>query len=194
MADVFEIVKQHRDMIQYVDALQRANAEYLGFMPTCVLEREQENGRIFLSLLNNEPCGYIYAGAVGRDVACHQVCIQYDARRRKYGSMLVAALEEYASGARSIVLRCGFDLDANEFWHTHGYRVSKIVDGGVRRMRRINVWVKQIGTDLFGFDEIAAERGTTSATVWAKHKQTGLITQFHRGRSLSDYRARIIQG
>ena len=136
----FVIVQTHPHLLIYVDSLQKKNAENVSFYPKQVFEREAEKGRIFLGLLNGEPCGYIYVGAKGGDVKCHQVCIQYDARRRLYGAALVQALEDYADGSYSIMLRCGFDLDANQFWASLGYRCIDVQDGGIRRMRKINVW------------------------------------------------------
>lgn len=189
----FQIVKVHPDLILYVDALQKKNAEALSFYPKCVFEREQEAGRIFLGLLNGQPCGYIYVGAQGNDVKCHQVCIEYDARRKLYGAALVQAMEDYAAGAFTISLRCGFDLDANKFWREMGYNCVSIQDGGIRRMRKINVWRKSIRLELFQSDSIIEPAaGKVDASVWRKHKQTGIITQFARGKSLKDYRAKII--
>ena len=134
--DDFVIVKTHPNLLVYVDSLQKKNAEALSFYPKQVFEREAEKGRIFLGLLNGEPCGYIYVGAKGLDVKCHQVCIQYDARRRLYGAALVQALEDYAEKSYSITLRCGFDLEANQFWSSEGYRCVDVQDGGIRRMRK----------------------------------------------------------
>src|SRR6185369_10647928 len=104
-----------------------------------------------LGMLNGEPCGYLYVGAVGKDVKCHQVCIQYDARRRLYGAAIVAVMEHYANEGRaaSVTLRCGFDLDANTFWGSLGYQCVAHHIGGVRRMRTINVWRKQLAAELF---------------------------------------------
>lgn len=190
----FVVVKVHPRLLEYVDSLQRKNAEALSFYPKCVFEREAEKGRIFVGLLNGEPCGYIYAGAGGMDVKCHQVCIEYDARRRLYGATLVQALEDYAitSRASTITLRCGFDLDANSFWKSLGYRCVRVDDGGVRRMRKINVWSKQVGPMLFEIPSVEPAVGKTDATIWRKNKNTGLVTQFHRGKALSDYRARLV--
>jgi GNAT superfamily N-acetyltransferase len=188
----FQIVQTHPDLLLYVDSLQKKNAEALSFYPTQVFEREAEKGRLFLGLLNGEPCGYIYVGAKGGDVKCHQVCIQYDARRRLYGAAMVQALEDYAEGSFSITLRCGFDLEANSFWASLGYRCISVQDGGIRRMRKINVWRKQLIAELF--EDIAVEpaEGKADASVWRKNKQTGLVTQFVRGKAMKDYRAKII--
>jgi GNAT superfamily N-acetyltransferase len=190
----FQIVKTHPSLISYVDSLQKKNAESLSFYPRCVFEREAEKGRIFVGLLNGEPCGYLYVGAICNDIKCHQVCIEYDARRRLYGACLVQAMEDYATSgnAYTITLRCGFDLQANEFWKSLGYGCLRIEDGGVRRMRKINVWQKTLIDGLFTDEYIEPAKGKTSSSIWRKHKKTGIITGFARGKQLKDYRAMII--
>jgi GNAT superfamily N-acetyltransferase len=192
--DDFVIVKEHKDMLLYIDSLQKKNAEYLSFYPKQAFEREQKNGRLFLGLLNGEPCGYIYVGAGGGDVKCHQVCIQYDARRKLYGAMLVVALEDYAkqSHSDSITLRCGFDLEANNFWKEMGYNCIAVKNGGVRRMRKINVWRKYLKPQLFEPQWVEPVKGKVNSTLWRKHKDTGLITQFTRGEKLDQYRIMLI--
>jgi len=188
----FQIVKVHPNLITYVDSLQKKNAEALSFYPKCVFERESEKGRIFLGLLNGEPCGYLYIGALGGDVKCHQVCIQYDARRRLYGAALVQAMEDYAYGSYSITLRCGFDLDANKFWKEMGYDCISVQDGGIRRMRKINVWRKSLMVELFEDKIVEPAYGKVDASIWRKNKKTGLVTQFVRGKAMKDYRSMII--
>ena len=191
----FIVVKDHPQMLLYIDMLQKKNAEALSFYPKQVFEREKENGRLFLGLLNGQPAGYLYVGAAGGDVKCHQVCIEYDARRKLYGAMLATVMEQYAKDAysNSITLRCGFDLDANKFWSELGYNVIRIMDGGIRRMRKINVWRKYLRPQLFEDIYLEPAVGKTSATLWQKHKETGLITVFNRGNSLNEYRLKIIQ-
>lgn len=194
MSDDFVCVKVHPQMLAYVDALQKKNAEALSFYPKQVFEREMEKGRIFLGLLNGEPCGYLYAGAQSKDVKLHQVCIEYDARRRLYGAMLVAVMEQYADEgkASSITLRCGFDLDANQFWQSLGYQCIANQLGGVRRMRTINVWRKQLAPELFETIAIEPAVGKVDASIWRKNKQAGVVTQFVRGKAMRDYRAMLV--
>lgn len=188
----FSIVKAHPDLLLYVDHLQKKNAEALSFYPKCVFERESEKGRIFLGILNGQPAGYLYVGAHGNDVKCHQVCIEYDARKRLYGAALVQAMEDYAHGSYSITLRCGFDLDANSFWAAMGYNCIAVQDGGIRRMRKINVWRKSLAVELFQDLTVEPATGKADASIWRKNKQTGLVTQFVRGKQMRDYRARIL--
>lgn len=190
--DGFCIVKTHPQLVPYVDSLQKKNAEALSFYPTATFTREAEKGRLFLGLLNGEPSGYLYVGALGMDVKCHQVCIQYDARRKLYGATLVQAMEDYASGAHTITLRCGFDLDANLFWKELGYSCVAVHDGGVRRMRKINVWRKVLSPELFEDTMVEPAVGRTDASLWRKNKRTGLVTQFIRGKAMRDYRALLV--
>ena len=188
----FVVLKDHPRMVEYIDSLQKKNAEALSFYPKQVFEREKDRGRLFLGILNNEPCGYLYAGAQGKDVKLHQVCIQYDARRRLYGAAIVAAMEEYASGATSITLRCGFDLEANDFWKSLGYHCIAHQAGGIRRMRTINVWRKWMSAELFETLAIEPAIGAVDASVWRKNKKTGVVTQFVRGKRMQDYRALLL--
>jgi hypothetical protein len=190
----FVVLQTHPSLVDYIDALQKKNAEALSFYPRQVFEREQDKGRLFLGMLNGEPCGYLYVGATGKDVKCHQVCIQYDARRRLYGAAIVAVMEQYATegNATSITLRCGFDLDANDFWKSMGYACVAHQLGGARRMRTINVWRKQLLPELFETLAIEAAVGVVDASVWRRNKKTGTVTQFVRGKAMKDYRATLV--
>ena len=190
----FIVVQEHPKILVYIDQLQHKNAEALSFYPRQVFEREKENGRLFLGLLNGEPAGYLYVGAPSTDVKCHQVCIQYDARRRLYGAAMVAVMEQYAieGSAYSITLRCGFDLEANSFWKEMGYQCVAKFEGGVRRMRTINVWRKQLMPELFETIAIDPAFGKTDASLWRKNKKTGIVTQFVRGKSMREYRAILV--
>tara|TARA_R110002051_G_C8528527_1_gene469185 strand:+ start:52 stop:645 length:594 start_codon:yes stop_codon:yes gene_type:complete len=189
----FVVTTTHSSLLLYVDSLQKKNAEALSFYPTQVFEREFEKQRLYLGLLNGEPCGYIYRGALKGDVRCHQVCIEYDARRRMYGAQLVACLEMDALDAKcnGITLRCGFDLEANDFWQSMGYRCVNIQKGGVRRMRQINVWRKPLQPQLFEDIYMEPAVGKVDASLWRKNKQTGVVTQFIRGKAMQEYRAKL---
>ena len=108
--------------------------------------------------------------------------------------MLVLAMENYANASlsNSITLRCGFDLDANKFWKDLGYNCIAVKQGGIRRMRRINVWRKYLQPQMFEPQWVEPEEGKTNSSLWRKHKETGIITQFSRGKKLDEYRLRLI--
>tara|TARA_Y100000310_G_scaffold112189_1_gene110684 strand:- start:2125 stop:2790 length:666 start_codon:yes stop_codon:yes gene_type:complete len=186
----FEVVTEHPEFLIYVDYLQRKNAESLSFYPLQVFEREMAKGRVLLGLLNNAPCGYIYMGAANLDMKVHQVCIQFDLRRKLYGAHLVGEAEKIANlgGCRTITLRCGFDLDANDFWRDLNYKCVNVVDGGVRRMRKINIWRKWLQAPLLKPEETVPAKGKIDVSLWRRNKENGLLTQFHRGKALDDYR------
>ncbi len=190
MIEGFCIVRSHPDLILYVDHLQKKNVTALSFYPRCVFERESKEERIFLGLLNGQPCGYLYAGATNPDLKVHQVCIEYDIRRNLYGTALVSTMEQYAEqgGCYTITLRCGFDLDANNFWAGMGYRCVAIVDGGIRRNRKINIWRKVIRSELFVDNAVVPAVGKIDDSIWRKGKQKGIVNAFARGRRLKDYR------
>jgi GNAT superfamily N-acetyltransferase len=145
----FAIVKSHPDLLNYVESLQAKNSDSLGFLPNRVFELRSEAGQLFLGLLNGEPAGYIVAGTGFQGtMRCHQVCIEYDVRRRLYGAMLIAAVEQYGEtlGCSRISLRCGSDLPANGFWQSLAYRLVATEESGIvrRHRRHINVWGKAL--------------------------------------------------
>ncbi len=189
----FTVVTTHPDILLYVDSLQKKNSEALSFYPKSVFEREIEKGRVFLGMLGGEPCGYLYVGAQSRDVKLHQVCIEYDARRRLYGEGIVKVMEDYAEEGRasSITLRCGFDLEANDFWSSMGYQCIAHKQGGVRRMRTINVWRKQLQVELFENPVLQPAEGKTNSSIWRKRDKQKTISPFSRGKKLDDYRGKV---
>jgi len=191
----FVIVNQHPQLLSYVDHLQRKNAESLSFYPLSCFEREIPKGRILLSLLNNEPCGYLYFGAMGGMVKVHQICIQFDLRRKLYGAILIGRLEQMVIKAESqgIILRCGFDLDANQFWKDLGYNCINVVDGGVRRMRKINIWQKSF-QPMFALPTVEPSEGKTDASLWRRNKELGVVSGgMVRGKLMNQYRDLLIK-
>ena len=179
--------------VVYIDSLQRANLEALSFYPRAVFEREVENARIVLALLNGEPAGYLYHGAFSPVLKIHQACIQYDARGRLYGAQLVSWLIEMCRLASvcSISLRCGSDISANEFWKAMGFHCQAVTPGGVRRLRDINNWRLDVSPQLFTLPvEPSAKK--QDASLWRKHKD-GSKSQFMRGTAMRDYRRLLEQ-
>jgi len=191
MSEDFTVVNAHPDLIIYIDSLQKKNAEALSFYPKQVFEREADKGRLFLGILNGEPCGYLYVGAEGEDIKIHQVCVEYDARRRKYAAGILKVVEDYAKLASSITLRCGFDLEANDFWKSQGYNCIMHQKGGARRMRTINVWRKQLQPELFSNEILVPAEGKTNSSLWRKNKKKGVVSRFSRSNKMKKYREMI---
>jgi hypothetical protein len=76
-----------------------------------------------------------------------------------------------------------------------GYKCIAVQDGGIRRMRKINVWRKSLRDELLITDKVVQPAsGKTDASVWRRrNKNTGIVTQFVRGKAMRDYRAMIIE-
>lgn len=176
----------------YIDSLQKKNAEELAFFPKIVFEREIDNFRILLALVNNEPAGYLYHGALGLNCKIHQACIQYDLRGQLYGAELVRNFIRLcdAAGSSSITLRCGSDISANHFWKAMGFYCQAITQGGVRRMRDINNWRYDIQAPLF-ITEVGPSEKAKDASVWAKYKNKDGNSML-RGKALAQYREKVL--
>ena len=157
VSDMIEIRYADKNDLVFIDYLQKKNAEDLSFYPKVVFEREVENKRLLLALVNKQHAGYLYHGAIEvyKPIKIHQACIEYDLRGNWYGAGLVGTIEDIGKliNAQGISLRCGSDIAANSFWKLMGFKCIDIQPGGIRRMRDINVWFKQITEDMFG-DEI----------------------------------------
>jgi hypothetical protein len=59
-------------------------------------------------------------------------------------------------------------------------------------MRTINIWRKQLTPELFENIALEPAIGKTNATVWRKNKTTGIVTGFHRGKQMQQYRAILV--
>jgi hypothetical protein len=177
----FEIITCGDNALAFVDHLQRKNADALSFYPMSAFQREIQKGRIYIGVLNGQPCGYIYRGAFGDGCPVHQVCIEYDIRLQLWGAALVKAIEADATEANCyhITLRCGFDIPANGFWESLGYSVIAVAEGGARRKRRLNIWRKYLRPVLFLPDTMPPERGEQDASEWVKNGNTG-VSRFAR--------------
>jgi len=185
-----------KDDLTYIDYLQKKNAEDLSFYPSAAFERELQNQRIILALVNDEPAGYLYHGSVeSRKIKIHQACIQYDLRGYLYGAELVRWLIKLgeSSHAHEIGLRCGSDIAANGFWRAMGFECQSVTEGGARRMRDINAWTLTLEPTLFSV-VVEPSSKQKSASAWAKARKDGISlgSQFKRGKELSDYR-RVVE-
>jgi len=176
----------------YIDHLQRINAEELSFYPMAVFEREVENFRVLLAWVNGSPAGYLYHGAFGRICRVHQACIEYDLRGQLYGAELIRFLISLCDRANclSVTLRCGSDIEANGFWKAMGFHCEAIKAGGVRRMRDINCWRRDLSPQMFDAAVDPSER-KQDASHW-RRRTVSLDNQFLRGKALDDYRKQII--
>ncbi len=141
--------------LDYVVSLMRANRESVGGLPVPAVQERLERGTILLALINDDPVGYLLYDRAPRVLRVPQACIQYDARRRKYGEALVAALLEAHSDVDEVALRCAADLEANVFWRDMGFTCVGTMAGGRRRGRTINCWTLWLTPRLIEVNEIA---------------------------------------
>lgn len=155
MSDDFAMRLADAPDLPFVMALQRKNRESVGGLPgPAILERVNRR-TLLLGLLNGEPCGYLLFDYRDHVIRVPQACIQYDARRRKYGEDLVGMMFNLCPDATETRLRCAADIDANLFWRTLGFVCTTIQQGGTRRGRLINVWQKWHDRRLFAPSVVA---------------------------------------
>jgi hypothetical protein len=140
---------------KFVMALQRANRESVGGLPGPAIRERIVRGAAVLGLLNGEPMGYLLRD-VGQDgvLRIPQACIQYDARRRKYGEALVGVALAGFTG-EEIRVRCAADLEANLFWRDLGFVCTSTIAGGRRRGRTLNLWQLWLTPRLIAAGDIA---------------------------------------
>ena len=197
-----EIRYAEKKDINYIDHLQKKNAEDLSFYPKVVFDREIDNQRILLALVNKQHAGYLYHGSMSfnKSLKIHQACIEYDLRGKWYGAGLVKTLEDIGrlSYIQGISLRCGSDISANSFWKLMEYKCIDIQKGGVRRMRDINVWYKQLTCDMFGneIDTSLIKKPSSKkkdSSIWRKRNKNKSQNSMLRGKALLQYRKEILE-
>ncbi|MFL5864689.1 MAG: GNAT family N-acetyltransferase [Solirubrobacteraceae bacterium] len=136
-------------------SLMRANRESVGGLPEPAISERLERGTVLLAEINGDPVGYVLYDYRGGVLRIPQACIQYDARRRKYGEALMVALLARHHDADEVSLRCATDLEANVFWRDMGFTCVGTTPGGRRRGRTINSWALWLTPRLLTVDQIA---------------------------------------
>lgn len=141
--------------LTYVMSLMRANRESVGGLPSPAVAERIERKTLLLARINDDPCGYLLYDYRDNIIRIPQACIQYDARRRRYGEALVGSLLNSYPQAEEVRLRCAADLEANIFWKDMGFACTGTSKGGSRRGRSINSWVMWLQPRLIALDEIS---------------------------------------
>lgn len=143
--------------LDYVMSLMRANRESVGGLPRPAIQERLDRRSILVARINGDPVGYLMYDLRGRTLRIPQACIQYDARRRKHGEALVAALmTAHARDVDEVTLRVAADLEANLFWRDMGFTCVSSSLGGKRRGRLINSWAMWLTPRLLAIEDIAA--------------------------------------
>ena len=177
--DGFSVRLAALEDVSYVMALQRANRESVGGLPKPAIEERAVRSTLALGLLNGEPCGYLMFDLRDGVMRIPQACIQYDARRRKYGEALVAWLLKHYP-ADEIRLRCAADVEANLFWRDMGFTCTGVVRGGSRRGRLINCWTMWLDARLFDVGAIS-EAPAAQVRQDLMYDDSGFITSQPEG-------------
>ena len=164
--------------LKYIDHLQKQNAEDLAFYPLYTLEKAIETGNILHCEDNGEPAGYLWFGSIrpGMDVVIYQACVDYQSRRKILGWDMVKELITLAThgGATGIRLRCASSSESNVFWQAIGFYCTKVGDGGLKRMRKINHWRTDIQPTLFTVAPVIPSDKQTDLSTYNKNKKNGV--------------------
>jgi ribosomal protein S18 acetylase RimI-like enzyme len=172
--------------VNYVDKLQRANADDLAFYPLTTLAKALEDGHVIACEDNGQPAGYLWFGATvgGRDLIVYQACVDYDSRRRHLGFGMVAELVSIAvaAGCTGIRLKCASSAESNEFWRVAGFQCTRVTPGGVKRGRDINWYRTEITRGLFTFEDVPASERPIDLTEYQRLKReaTKMPSRFSR--------------
>lgn len=140
--------------LPYIVSLEEKNRESVGHLPKPALRERIGRGTVALGTLNGWPFGYLLYDYRSGICKIHQACIQYDARRKTYGAALLWWTLDRLDGLLRCDLRCAADLEANLFWREMGFGTVAVVDGGVRRGRKLNLWRRWFAVPLVDEDWI----------------------------------------
>jgi hypothetical protein len=166
------------DDLPYVMALQRANRESVGGLPTPAFTERIVRRTLMLALINDDPVGYLLYDVRNRVLRIAQACIQYDARRRTYGEqMWLKIMAAHGAAIAESRLRCAADIDANIFWRDMGFTCVGSVMGGTRRGRMINLWQQWLDVPSLLTLESLATAPVAQFRVDCTDEQTGFLSE-----------------
>ena len=151
--------------VNYLDKLQRANADDLAFYPISTLAEALADGHVIACEDNGEPAGYLWFGMVGELVA-------------------IAT----AAGCTGIRLKCASSADSNEFWRAAGFACTRVTPGGVKRGRDINWYRAEIQAGLWTFPEVTPSERPIDLTEYQRLKRAAvkMPSRFSRSHLLMD--------
>jgi hypothetical protein len=176
-SEIITVRQAIADDLKYVMALQRANRESVGGLPSPALKERIDRGTLALASINDDPVGYLLYDLRDGILRIAQACIQYDARRRTYGEQLwLWLINRHGPAMHEARLRCAADIDANVFWRSMGFTCLGVVPGGVRRGRLINLWQQWFSEQsLFTVDDFAVPPAAQFRQD-CHDEQTGFLT------------------
>ncbi len=167
--------------VKYVMSLMRKNRESVGGLPQPAVIERLHLGTVLIAREDVDPVGYVMYDRSGGVVRIPQACIQYDARRRKFGEALLAALLRIEGvGLDEVRVRCAADLEANVFWRDMGFSCVGSCPGGARRGRTINAWQMWLTPQLFSIHSIAV-LPTSEVRIDSRYDDSGFLDSAPRG-------------
>jgi len=132
------------DDLRFVDHLQAAHSNKLGFLPRMALEWYLENNCVTTIDENDTPAGYLLGRKKFRwqpqlrPITQAAVCM--DAMRRHLGLSLVGKVVQEASlaGQLGVQAMCRADLEACDFWRAAGFvEIGRYSPANARRQDMI---------------------------------------------------------
>lgn len=161
--------------LQYIDHLQKQNADDLAFYPLTTLEQAVKTKHVLTCEDNGEYAGYLWHGPArpGRDVVIYQACVDYESRRRHLGYGMVGDLVQIAkvSGSLGIRLRTASSSESNGFWRGIGFYCTRVSKGGVKRGREINHWRTDVQSPLFTVASVEPSKLQTNSQNYQRLKR-----------------------
>ena len=141
----FGIRKARAEDFGWIDAMQKAEADKLGFLMESAIRNRIEAGQVLVARdtggEDSTPVGYcmfsdryMHQGGVG---VIYQLNIKPEWRRSLVGAKLVeAVLDRAAYGTKLYGLWCRQDLAANEFWEALGFMPIAFRAAGESRQKK----------------------------------------------------------
>lgn len=139
--------------VSFLNHLQSRFSHQLGYLPLVALEKRCETHDVWIGFENGQPAGYI----LGRspylrraDLAIiYQSAIEYDARRKLIGTLLVEAwVRSLPATVTQVTCWCAQDIDANLFWESLGFLPIAWRAGSVSKQRVHIYWNRPLLDDL----------------------------------------------
>jgi hypothetical protein len=152
--------------LSFIDALQKAHAKMVGWMPTKQLEGKIGRGQVIVAEDEaKRPVGY----CIGHDQyfkrddvgIIYQMNVVPDKQRGLIGATLVKAMFDRAAyGCRLFCCWCAQDIEANYFWESLGF-IALAFRAGSRGKGRVHIfWQRRI------------RAGDTTTTYWFPSQTT----------------------
>ena len=151
-----QILHRSDDVIPFLDIVrQRADSERnaLGFLPRRAYESTALKGDLFVAMIDADKspnyAGHLIAGGLSPTCRVFQVYVDPKFRNRGIATSLLNNLTRRATSRYDLCIRADVaaDLvDANRFWVRSGFSISRTIEGGKSRNRKINIYVRDLET------------------------------------------------